>query len=378
MNVMKFSDVFFLFCLFCPKFVSNLEQMKVSIFEKPLPSGKVSFYLHYSIHGKRRKDNLRLGTFKKGSEAYKESKRFAEILKGKKMEELISGTHEIETRKLSAMGIKEYFQNYEKGYKGKDKRKVTSLILNYVFPFFGSDRRLQSISEDECIDFLEHLKRELKAETIKNYYGIFKRSLAKAERKSLIRKSPAHSVKMKLPEQKRLNKDVLTFDELSLLYRTPCGNDEVKRAFLLACNTGLSKAEVEELDWKDVKNGVLSYFRLKTSRNIRVDVSLNENALVLLGKKGSAKVFGKLPTSNGANKTLQSWVDRAGIDKHITFYCARHTFGTLQALRGANQMVIAKNMGHLNTRRTDLYVNHVDQARTEAIQFPTFVEFAKE
>ena len=188
----------------------------------------------------------------------------------------------------------------------------------------------------------------------------------------MLRKNPAAAIKMRLPEQKRLNKDVLTFEELGILYKTPCGNSEVKRAFLLACNTGLSKAEVEELEWKDVKSGVLRYFRLKTSRNIRVDVTLNKNAELLLGEKGSGKVFEKLPSSNGTNKTLKNWVNRAGIDKHITFYCARHTFGTLQALRGANQMVIAQNMGHLNTRRTDLYVNHVDQARTEAVQFPAF------
>ena len=147
--------------------------MKVSIFEKPLPSGKVSFYLHYSIHGKRRKDNLRLGTFKKGSKEHKENKKLAEILRGKKIEELIAGTHEIETRKLSAITIKDFFNEYEKGYKGKDRRKVESLISNYVFGFFGADMLLQGITEDSCIHFLGTTKKRTQVRDYKELFRNF-------------------------------------------------------------------------------------------------------------------------------------------------------------------------------------------------------------
>ena len=60
-----------------------------------------------------------------------------------------------------------------------------------------------------------------------------------------------------------------------------------------------------------------------------------------------------LPTDTVINKNLNVWVKRAGIDKKITFYCGRHTFGTLLlSEEGVNIETVADAMGHKNIRET--------------------------
>ena len=55
---------------------------------------------------------------------------------------------------------------------------------------------------------------------------------------------------------------------------------------------------------------------------------LPSDATMLLGTPGEdhERVFKGLKYSSYTNVALTQWMLRAGITKHITFHCARHTF----------------------------------------------------
>ncbi|MCR8667410.1 tyrosine-type recombinase/integrase [Aestuariibaculum sp. M13] len=72
-------------------------------------------------------------------------------------------------------------------------------------------------------------------------------------------------------------------------------------------------------------------------------------------------------SDNGVNKCLKNWVQRAKIDKHITFYCARHTFATQLLLYGANLKTVADALGHADTRNTIKYLNYIDSLKDDAV-----------
>ena len=109
-------------------------------------------------------------------------------------------------------------------------------------------------------------------------------------------------------------KDILTLTELKQLSSTPTESNEVKRAFLYSCVTGLRWCDVKSLKWEsiDLNNNRLRIVQSKTENE--VVIPLNERALELLGTPKSGLVF-TLPSANGANKTLKAWVKRAKIDK---------------------------------------------------------------
>ena len=59
--------------------------------------------------------------------------------------------------------------------------------------------------------------------------------------------------------------------------------------------------------------------------------------------------------------------EAAGIEKHISFHCSRHTFGTMMLTLGADLFTTSKLMGHSNIQTTEIYAKIVDKKKEEAI-----------
>ena len=68
---------------------------------------------------------------------------------------------------------------------------------------------------------------------------------------------------------------------------------------------------------------------------------------------------------------------RAGI-KGASFHTLRHTWASLAVMAGVPLMVVAKNLGHANTRMVDMHYGHLaddfvaDAIRNGAPRFGTF------
>lgn len=60
-----------------------------------------------------------------------------------------------------------------------------------------------------------------------------------------------------------------------------------------------------------------------------VKLPLCDEAIELMGNRGTEKVFKGLKRSM-TGKPLKDWITAAGITKHITFHCFRHTYSTLR------------------------------------------------
>ncbi|GAA0544671.1 hypothetical protein GCM10009415_28530 [Chitinophaga japonensis] len=70
------------------------------------------------------------------------------------------------------------------------------------------------------------------------------------------------------------------------------------------------------------------------------------------GPDNHRKVF-DLPTANGANKILGTWCETAGIEKHITWNCARLSFSILLQDANVDAATVALLLGHTSSK----YVN---------------------
>ena len=74
-----------------------------------------------------------------------------------------------------------------------------------------------------------------------------------------------------------------------------------------------------------------------------------------------------LPSYTMCVKSVKRWVSSAGINKHITWHCARHSFAVNILNNGANIKTVASLLGHSGLKHTEKYTRAVDSLKTEAI-----------
>ena len=89
-----------------------------------------------------------------------------------------------------------------------------------------------------------------------------------------------------------------------------------------------------------------------------------------MGPRGNSDDFifsDMLPDMDCTNKTLQSWMYRADIDKKITFHCGRHTFAVMMLDLGADIYTVSKLLGHRQLTTTQIYAKVLDKNKQNAV-----------
>ncbi len=95
---------------------------------------------------------------------------------------------------------------------------------------------------------------------------------------------------------------------------------------------------------------------------------ISEQAFNLCGEQqeGELLVFAGLPDPSWINRPVKKWVEAAGISKHITFHCFRHSYATLQLAGGTDIYTVSKMLGHTNVKTTQVYAKVVDEKKRES------------
>ena len=207
--------------------------------------------------------------------------------------------------------------------------------------------------------------------TIHAYFKFVTAVLNKASSKGLIAVNPVAALEIReRPQGQSPERTFLSLDEVSRLIDMPCPAYPIlKNMFLFACFTGLRCSDVKALTWKKVDNNMIGTTMQKTQKAIYIPIS--NNARRWLPERGSAgpedKVFTGYPTINTVCRTIDKWAKDAGIDKHVTFHIARHTFATLSLEYGADLYTVSKLLGHQRVTTTQIYAKIVDKKKEEAV-----------
>lgn len=204
--------------------------------------------------------------------------------------------------------------------------------------------------------------------TASTYFSIVKAGLKQAFVDEYLTTDISEKVKgIPSGEKQRV---ALTIEEVNQLVATPCQSDVLKRAFLFSVLTGMRHCDIKSLRWgqiEQVENGYrIGFTQKKTS--VPEYLPISEQALALCGdrKSDNRLVFEGLQDPSWINRPLALWVKQAGITKHITFHCARHTFATLQITNGTDIYTVSKMLGHTNVRTTQIYAKVVDEKKEQA------------
>lgn len=351
--------------------------MSVKLRERKLSKGVIRYYLDIIHEGERSYEFLDVKIFPSDLSGVKKEKRnVANILRSNRELELITnGTSYIPVHRKN-VNFEKFVDAFLDSYSKKDDRMINAAYTKFAEFTNNPKLKLTDITPSMMNGFKDYLNDQagLSGESPHNYFTRFKKILKDAERQGLIKKNPTDGIRFKRSNSSDdLKKQVLTTEELSILAKTECGNKELKKAFLFSCYTGLGYAEIKSLKWSQIKNNRLVTRRAKTNK--KTELKLKESIISILGepKNSNDLIFnfksknGKIISDNGVNKCLKNWVKRAKIDKHITYYCSRHTFAVQLLSYGANLKTVADAMGHSDTRNTIKYLNYIDSLKDEAV-----------
>lgn len=233
------------------------------------------------------------------------------------------------------------------------------------------------LTKEMIVGFTEYLQRRFRGEGAHTLYARFKKIVKAAVEADVIRKNPCAGVVIKV-DNGALKKDVLGLDEIQTLIATHYKgeNGDIRRAFIFCLYTGLRWCDVKELTYANVDfaNRRLHFDQAKTaghSSASNVVIPLNEGLLMLIGEPSGRgvrdEVIFPLPSHTMCLKALRHWTECAGIEKHITWHCARHSFAVNILNNGANIKTVASLLGHSGLKHTEKYTRAVDSLKEAAI-----------
>lgn len=315
----------------------------------------------------------------------KETLKLAQKIRFEREQELLESTEGYLLKRERNIDFIDYFQSYIDSYTKKDLRMMQIALQRFKdflkdtpeYNKFMLSIKPEQLNKDMIIAYTEYLQSRSVGEGAKSIYQRFKKVINYAIEHEIITKNPCTGISIKVDEQV-LRKEVLSLEEEQTLINTHYENENpnIRRAFIMCLYCGLRFCDVKELTYKNVdfSNKLLKFEQNKTkghSAASGVIIPLNDGLLSLIGEPPTdgdknALIF-PLPTYESCLKSLKRWVKRAGINKHISWHCARHSFAVNILNNGANIKTVASLLGHSGLKHTEKYTRAVDELKQQAI-----------
>lgn len=353
-------------------------------------SGKMKGKPKYKVKHLRRQENLELYLMAKprtpiDRQYNKDRIDKAEEIRQEREQELKESNKGYRLKKDRQINFLDYFQTYIDNYTKKDIRMVQIALQRFKdflndtpeYTKFAKSIKPEQLNKDMMVAFTEYLQSRSIGEGAKSIYQRFKKVIKYAIEHDDMHKNPCTGVVIKVDDQ-ILRKDVLSLDEEQALINTHYDgeNPNIRRAFIMCLYCGLRFCDVKDLTFANVdfSNKLLKFEQNKTkghSANSGVIIPLNDGLLRLIGKPTESQtkdsLIFPLPSYEMCLKALKRWVKRAGIDKHISWHCARHSFAVNILNNGANIKTVASLLGHSGLKHTEKYTRAIDRLKEDAI-----------
>lgn len=378
-----------------------MRKSNVTLRQKVLANGKISLYLDFyppilnsETNKYSRREFLKLYLYEKPKNQVQKTSNFesrhnAELIQIRRQNELskdqIYSTFEKEQLELQRIGrgsFLKYFKNLA------DKRVGINLeIWKFSIIHFEAFLKGQDISfKDITITFIEDYKDylltakslrkngdTLARNTALSYHNKVKAALKAAYKEGKLRTDINAGVDCIKEQESQRN--FLTIEEAKKLFSTQCSNDIIYNISKFSLLTGNRYSDIAKLEWSEIEyiknDGYYIRFKQQKTDGLQT-MPISDEAFETCGERGQPheKVFQGLKKWE-MDRVLPVWLAHAGIIKHFTFHCFRHSYATLQLAAGTDIFTVSKMLGHKSVKTTQIYSHIIDKnkrATTARIQ----------
>jgi site-specific recombinase XerD len=253
-------------------------------------------------------------------------------------------------------------------------KRAKDLLLDFITSTYKKeDMPASEISSSFVFKLEQFLKYEssfkdqtgIKNNSVVKYMKMYKTACNYAIKMDLIIKNPFNVYDGRLSV-----KDAIFLTQLELntienkIFSTP-RLEKVKDIFLFSCYTGYAPVDALELTERNLSEDSTGNLWIMTSRAktaIRANVPVLPTVDKIISKyKNQQKGLIPKISNQKMNAYLKEIADVCGINKHLTWYVARHTFATTVTLgNGVRLENVSAMMGHTNTKQTQHYAKVLD------------------
>lgn len=373
-----------------------LESGNPRLLRKPVKDGnEYSLYLEYQIgynHDNgtsiRRKESLSLYLVASPRtpverQKNKETLDLAKKIRFEREQEFLEDKEGYRLKKDKTVNFYDYYQAYVDNYTKKDIRVIEMGLRDFKaftaqeYPQYAQRIEPKQITKDMMIKFTQFLTKKHRGTGISSVYRRFKKIINYGIDHGVFTQNPCKGVTV-APNDDMLVKEILSEKEMKQLFACHYEGENpiIRRAFAMTCLGGIRYCDVKRLTYGEVdyENALIKFRKNKTinhSKRSGAVINLTDITLAIIGPrpedaKDDTLIF-PLPSSTMCLKALRHWTKRAGITKHITWHCGRHSLGTILLNKGSNVKVVADLLGHSSLKYVEVYVRAVDEEKKKAL-----------
>ena len=362
--------------------------------QKKLANGNISLYLDIYRNGKREYEFLKMYLIPERSKADKETNRqtlqLANSIKSKRIVALQNGEYDFNAHYNTKVLFYDYYRAMCAKRRGNEESRGNwgnwYSCLRHMLKYEPNERITFAQITPEWVkgfkDYLEHdavawgndYRKRIKDKPLArnsklSYFNKLRACLNQAFEERVIPYNPIRGIESFKPEDGM--RMYLTLEEVRRLAQTDCEYPNIKRAFLFSCLTGLRRSDIIRMTWSEVfQQGEYTRIIFKQKKtNGQEYLDITGQAAELMGKRGRPEehVFDEIHSPTCTNTAIREWVLRAGINKKITFHCARHTFAVMMLDLGTDIYTVSKLLGHRELSTTQIYAKVLDKNKQKAV-----------
>jgi site-specific recombinase XerD len=327
-------------------------------------------YLDIYENGNRKWEALHL-TLTDDKTHNKEAMRLAEICRAKRELQVVSG----EWGLIDPIAAKKtlYVFTKEIADTGKHASRIHN-VLKYLKKYPGGTAvQIGQVNKQWLENFQDFLRQHLAQNTARSYALGICQVLNKAARENIIMKNPGKDITY--IKTKETEKITLNIDEIQILANAKTETElesDIKKAFIFACYTGIRISDLRTLTWGNIEHNPPQVAKRQKKTGVSVYIPLHKTAWAMIndGALHNHKelIFPWLEVIKcNSNIHLENFIIRSGIDKHIGWHTARHTFAVKSLESGADIYTVSKLLGHTNIATTQVYAKATDKMKREAV-----------
>lgn len=360
---------------------------KVTLRKKELASGRISFFLDYyppiphPSNGRPiRKEYLKLYMVKDPNNQVdrnfnKQTELIAQNIRAKRQLDIQNRQYGFLSAERLMGSFIDFFRNVVRKKTGTNS-DVWYMALRYLTDYAGHDVRFADLNVHFCDEYKEYLlsapgisarKTPISNNTALSYYNKFRHVLKLAYKADFLTVNIYD--KTDAIKEYDTQREFLTIFEFQRLADVKINPEMMKNAGLVSGLTGLRFSDVKALKWSDLRGQSGEYyihFRQQKTKGVQV-LPISDQTFSLFGERRNPDehVFPDLRYAR-LRVFMDKWLGLAGIEKHITFHCFRHTFATLQLSMGTDIYTVSKLLGHRDIKTTQIYTKIIDSKKREA------------